>query len=260
MCYGHYQALCQTLRLPVMLKILQECPSQAFTKASRLPVIHTLWKVWHGIPDGTVVRNDNEDVLEAVELLQIPERCLGKRQVITKRDVVEGFPCSFAPGLLELGERASRAETGLQNPWGARVRTDLVRHWHVLRRAEDAGVVACISAEEHEGVLAASSATRVCGPGESTQMTHGMPRCIEDIEGAIAEVVIGGEMTDAKALWTIKLNFTEVATTICGRNWGIWSAGISHGSSKPCICKLTRSRSPVLASLGSLGHQGASLP
>lgn len=137
-----------------------------------------------------IVRYDNEDVVVAVQLLQLASSAAREGNVVAKRELEQRVGRFAATRGLQLLPGAAQTEWhAALRP--ARVGRYLGGHVAVLRRPEDSWVVADVAAHEDKS-------RRLHGrSGESTEVADRVTRAIKEIERAVAEIVVSWELADA---------------------------------------------------------------
>ena len=120
------------------------------------------------------------------------------------------------------------------------MRVDFRGYGEVFRRAEDACVVADVAAEEDKGVWVGGCA---CEPAEVADSVTG---AVEEVEGAVAKVVEGGELADFEG--AVEGDFTEVPSAV---------EIILECTAKEGKGGLTYNRFQAAGSLDSQDNQGA---
>ena len=105
----------------------------------------------HTIPNSSIMRNNHENIVSAVQLLQLPNRPPRQRYIPPKAQVKQRVR-GFAPAApLQVVESRAGAEGEVASRL-YRIGANAVGDGEVLRGAEDAGGVADVAAEENEGV------------------------------------------------------------------------------------------------------------
>ena len=84
-----FSLLVKALCLPVHFHVAEEGPLHLLAQALLLPRVQTLGKVRCAIPYGGVVRDDHENIIQAVQLLQLAHGVSGERDVQAVSHVVE---------------------------------------------------------------------------------------------------------------------------------------------------------------------------
>ena len=203
----------QTSHLPpIRLQIIQKRPPQPLRPLAPLPPIQRLRKMRHRVAHLRIVRNNHQHLIQGIHLLQLVARLHRQRDVVPKGSVeqrlvgftaatrLEGFPCVAGTD----GVCWAVAGGGGEGRNG-----DSLGDGPLRGRAEDGGVVADVAAEEDEGGVGAGG-----GAGQAAEVADGVAGGVEEVERAVAEVVVGAEGADLEGVGAGECYFTEVAVSI----------------------------------------------
>lgn len=154
-----------------------------------------------------VVSYDDKDVIVAIYFLQ-PFHCVGCQGYVVSKGYGKQSVVFVPPTrLLQLLEGVARAERS-RRLWAHWIWRDLLGHRQMRRGTHETRIVTNIAAQQYERVWTNSSS------GYAAQMANGMTGRVQKVEGAISEEVKCREMSNVKAIWSVKVNLSKVSTSV----------------------------------------------